>query len=316
MTTGRVPLTHRALTDLILTTTFVWVSVLAIHRFDLPAGLTEWNATHQHWAIDELTLVSLCVVAALGVFSWRRWQESMRTIERHTATLERLQTTESEIASRDELIRSVSHELRTPLTAILGYAELLGSPSIESAERVEMVHSIIRGGRDLSNIEEDLLTRARSEADTLEVASVRVSLAGQAAQVLEGWTREERDHIGFLPDPVVVASGDPARIRQILRNLVSNAFKYGEGDVALSMGAAGEQARLAVSNRGPAIPEADRDRIFDPYHRVPGNAPAPGGLGLGLTISRELARMMQGDLTYRHEADRSIFELTLPLYAE
>lgn len=309
-------LTRRALIDLALVTAFVWIAVVVTHRLDLPDGLTQWNVDHPQWAIDEFALVSLFVAGALGVFSWRRWQESLRTIARHEATLERLRTTESAIASKDDLIRTVSHELRTPLTAMLGYAELLEAGEIPSTERADMVKTIIREGHDLSNIVEDLLTRARVEADTLEVALVRVNLAGQVAQVLEGWTPDERSRIEDRSDPSVVATANPARVRQIVRNLISNALKYGSEEITITMASFGDQIKLRVANLGAEIPEADRDMIFDPYYRLPGIGDTPGGLGLGLAISRQLARLMNGDLTYSYRADHSIFDLTLPRRVE
>ena len=311
-----VPLTRRALIDLLMVTVFVWLAVITIHQLDLSAGLAEWNATHQAWAIDEFTLVSLCVAVALGVFSWRRWQESARSLARYEATLDQLHTTEDRIASQDDMIRSVSHELRTPLTAVLGYAELLGGTDLDTLERAEVVDTIIREGRDLSNIVEDLITRARSEAATLDVALVRVSLAGQAAQVLEGRSPADRDRIVRRLDPEAFATGDPARVRQILRNLLSNAFKYGEGGVQILAFSTSEYVGLSVSNQGEGIAESDREKIFDPYHRVPGTGPNPGGLGLGLAISRQLARMMGGDLEYRYESGRSFFDLSLSRFEE
>jgi signal transduction histidine kinase len=308
------PITRRALIDLIGATAFVWLSVLVIHRLDIPAALAGWNESHEQWAIDEFALVSLCVVAALGVFSWRRWQESLDTITQYEHTLEQLHTSQVEIASRDDLIRSVSHELRTPLTAVLGYAELLGSNELGSGERAEMVTTIIREGRDLSNIVEDLLTRARSEANTLEVAAVRVNLSAQVAQALEGRTPQERSQMSHQPNETTIGIGDPARIRQIIRNLISNALKYGDGAISISMIGNSDHVGLEVRNGGPAVPIPDRERIFDPYHRAPGAGPNPGGLGLGLAISRELARMMGGDLGYRREGAESVFALTLPQF--
>jgi len=309
-------LTRRAFTDLALVTAFAWIAVLLTLRLDLPAGLTEWNTTHPQWAIDEFVLVSVFVAGALGVFSWRRWQESLRIIARHEATLERLRTTESAVASKDDLIRTVSHELRTPLTAMLGYAELLEGGEIPSTERADMVKTIIREGHDLSNIVEDLLTRARVEADTLKVALVRVSLAAQVAQVLEGWTPDERSRIEDRSDPSVVATANPARVRQIVRNLISNALKYGSEEITITMASFGDQIKLRVANLGPEIPEVDRDMIFDPYYRLPGIGDTPGGLGLGLAISRQLARLMNGDLAYSHRGDQSIFDLTLPRHVK
>ncbi len=303
---------RRAVQDLAVVVLVVWTSVLVIRTFDVAGALAEWNRAHQQWAIDEVTLISLCTAAALGVFSWRRWRESQRIIARHQALLDRLRISESEVAARDRLIGSVSHELRTPLTGILGYAELLGSDGIDERERREMVHQIIEQGWDLSSIVEDLLTRARVEAGALEVAAVPVSLDAQTAQVLEAWNREDVLGVHFEPRSSARAIGDPARVRQIVRNLVANALKHGGDTITVVTGNRDGIAWLAVTDDGAGIPPEHRDRIFDPYHQVTGDRDPIGGLGLGLAISRELARLMNGDLTYERRDGRSVFELRLP----
>ena len=308
--------TRQALVDLMMVTAFVWVSVFVILYFDVPGALSHFASTNEEWAIDEVTLVSLCVAAGLGVFSWRRWQESLATIARHEATLERLRTTESEVESKDRLIRSVSHELRTPLTALLGYAQLLGDSEIEDPERTEVAQTIVEQGRDLSNIVDDLLTRAQAEAATLRLAQVPLSLGAQVAQVVEGWGPDDADRIAATEDRRVRAVGDPARVRQIVRNLISNGLRYGEGAVEITASRDDTTAFLAVANDGPPIPEDHRQRIFDPYHRVGHEDSKPGGLGLGLSISLQLARLMGGDITYVHRDGRSIFELSLPRHRE
>lgn len=304
--------TRQALLDLAAVTAFVWASVIVIHTFDVPAALSHWASSNEQWAIDEVTLVSLVVAAGLGVFSWRRWQESMQTIVRHEATLERLRTTEGEVESKDRLIRAVSHELRTPLTALLGYAQLLGDAQIDDVERQEVVRTIVAQGTDLSNIVDDLLTRAQAEADTLRVAHVPLSLGAQVAQVVEGWSPDQADRIRSTAAREVKAFGDPARVRQIVRNLISNAIRYGDGVVEISATTSGGMSQIAVANAGDPIPTEHRALIFDPYHRVAGDDPRPSGLGLGLAISQHLATAMGGRITYDYRGGRSVFELALP----
>jgi signal transduction histidine kinase len=304
--------TISAARDLAVVTVAVWLAAFVIHRFHIPEALDAWNRSHEQWAIDEVTLVSLCAVAGLGVFSWRRWQESLRTITRHQATLQRLQTTESEVASKDQLIRTVSHELRTPLTAILGYAELLGESRDRSVDRDEMITTILRQGRDLSDIVEDLLTRAQSEAKTLKVVAVPVNLVANVNQVLESWNVDERARVTVSGSPAA-AIGDPARVRQIVRNLLTNALRYGAGAIEVTTGMRGPGAWLTISDEGPGIPAEEVERVFQPYQRVGAGPAAPGSIGLGLAISRELARLMGGDLIYRRVRGRTVFELGLPL---
>ena len=306
--------TRQAVIDLTAVVLFAWVAVFVIHYFDLPSAVSRWASANQEWAIDEVTMVSLCVVAAIGVFAWRRWQESLETIARHEATLERLHSTESEIASKDRLIRSVSHELRTPLTALLGYAQLLGDAQIDDQERQHVVETIVSQGRDLSNIVDDLLTRAQAEARTLHLAKVPLSLGAQAAQVVEGWGPDEATRIRSFAGRDVRAVGDPSRVRQIIRNLISNGLRYGDDGVEIQASYSPTMAYLTVSNPGPPIPEEHRARIFDPYHRVAGDDPKPGGLGLGLAISQQLAALMGGQIHYDHANGVSVFELSLPRF--
>lgn len=314
-TTGRLSSTHpqptrQAILDLAAVVVFVWASVFVIHLLDVPGAIARWASDNQAWAIDEVTLVSLCVVAGLGVFSWRRWQESLEVIARHEATLERLRSTENEIESKDRLIRSVSHELRTPLTALLGYAQLLRDPDMADTDRADAVGTIVNQGQDLANIVDDLLTRAQAEAATLRLARVPLVLGAQAAQVIEGWSSEGSTRIRSSADRTIRALGDPARVRQIVRNLVSNAIRYGTGEIELSTHL-DDRAHLTVANVGPPIPPEHRERVFDPYHRVDGDDSQRTGLGLGLSISRQLARLMEGDLTYDYRDGRSVFDLTL-----
>lgn len=306
--------TRQAIIDLAGVVAFVWAAVFVIHHFDLPSAVSHWASANEEWAIDEVTMVSLCVVAGIGVFAWRRWQESLTTIARHEATLERLRSTESEIESKDRLIRAVSHELRTPLTALLGYAHLLGDSQIDEEEREHVVETIVAQGRDLSNIVDDLLTRAQAEAETLRLAKVPLSIGGQAAQVVESWGPDEQQRIRSYAARDVRAVGDPARVRQIIRNLISNGLRYGDGPVEIQASYSATMAYLTVSNPGPPIPEEHRERIFDPYHRVSSDDPKPGGLGLGLAISQQLANLMGGEILYDHSDGVSVFELALPRF--
>jgi two-component system OmpR family sensor kinase len=179
-----------------------------------------------------------------------------------------------------------------------------------------MVGTIVRQGRDLADIVEDLLTRAQSESNTLQVAAVPVDLAAQVAQVLEGWSPGDRSRIAFSSPGPVRAVGDPARVRQVVRNLISNALRYGRDRVAVEAGIEGETAWVTVTDDGPGVPPEERERIFDPYHRAADARRVAGGIGLGLAISRHLAVLMGGSLTCRRDEGGTVFELTIPTRAD
>ncbi len=221
---------------------------------------------------------------------------------------------EGMIDARDELIASVGHELRTPLTAVLGFAEMLkigNETEMAKADRTEMVDFIAREAFDLSGIIDDLIVAARIEIGKLEVARVPCALRAQAAQVLEGLDPEVAAGIR-ISGGGTTALGDPGRIRQILRNLISNALRYGGDNIEIVMFKDESMALLEVRDDGPSLPEDQWESIFDPYYRYHGEASQPGSVGLGLTVARGLAELMGGTLTYRHQDARSIFTLRLP----
>ncbi len=220
---------------------------------------------------------------------------------------------EALIRSKNDLITSISHELRTPLTAVLGFAELLQDTdsSLTPEERSDIVRTIANQSTDLANIIDDLLVAAKAEVGMLVVLSVPVDLRAQIDQTLEGFNHRRIPEV-IVAGPSVTASGDPVRIRQILRNLLSNAFKHGGEHIRVQLGEGGPVVSVAVIDDGPGVPPEESDSIFEPYHRssdIPGQ---PASLGLGLSISRQLAHLMGGDVTYRHESDDSTFLLTLP----
>jgi signal transduction histidine kinase len=221
---------------------------------------------------------------------------------------------EDMIDAKDELIASVGHELRTPLTAVLGFAEMLkigNETDMAKADRTEMVDFIAREAFDLSGIIDDLIVAARIEIGKLEVARVPTVLRAQAAQVLEGLDSEVAAGIR-ISDDAATALADPGRVRQILRNLITNALRYGGDHIEIVMSTDEHAALLEVCDDGPSLPEDEWESIFDPYYRYHGEPSQPGSVGLGLTVARGLAELMDGTLTYRHHDARSIFTLRLP----
>jgi len=104
---------------------------------------------------------------------------------------------------------------------------------------------------------------------------------------------------------------DPRRTRQILRNLVSNALRYGGDEVAIQIEPIGDRVELRVCDSGPPIQAHEVERVFRPFEIGTGSQ-HPKSVGLGLSVARKLARLMDGDLTYRYQSGRSTFVLSLP----
>jgi signal transduction histidine kinase len=218
--------------------------------------------------------------------------------------------------AKDQFLASVGHELRTPLTSVLGFAELLRSdhPDISDEERVGMIASVADEATDLASIVDDLLVAARSELDLLVVTQVPVSARAQVAQVLEIAGKDAGEAIKVVADAhnPYRAIGDPGRVRQILRNLITNACRYGGDQIEVRLGGGGPLVSVVVADNGDGVPDEDAGHIFDPYYRAHSSESQPAALGIGLSVARQLAILMNGDLAYRREDGWTIFELTLP----
>ena len=216
--------------------------------------------------------------------------------------------------SKDELIASVSHEIRTPLTAVLGFAQLLRDEhgNLSASERSEMLEALLTQSNDVANIVEDLLVAAKADIGKLHVVRVPVGLYAQTSQVLESGYREVVSRVQVSGE-AIRCTADPARVRQIIRNLISNAIRYGGPDLAVNVGQCDAVGYIRVSDDGDGVSQEDAERIFEKYERGDQLPGLTGALGLGLALSRHLAQLMDGDVTYQRIDDRSVFELTLPL---
>lgn len=234
-----------------------------------------------------------------------------------TAHREAQERLEELVRSKDEFVASVSHELRTPLTAVVGFTEVLEADdgAFSGEERRELLRDIARSAHEVAAIVEDLLVAARADIGMVAIVPEPVDLCDQAEAVLRTLGDEEAGGVTIRGERAR-AWGDPVRIRQILRNLLINALRYG-GDrieaVAGSVSLEPSRVRLVVRDDGPGVPESEAEAIFAPYRRAH-NAPGqPASVGVGLAVSRELARLMGGDLVYECREGWSTFELTLPV---
>jgi signal transduction histidine kinase len=217
------------------------------------------------------------------------------------------------LRSKDDFIATIAHELRTPLAGVVGFAQVLRdeAEALDPESRAEMIRVVADQGMDLTNIVDDLLVAAKSDAGTLEVARVGVDLRAQAAQVLEAWGAEVGQRVAFTGESAAT-TGDPARVRQVLRNLVSNALKYGGTNVTVRVGYESDVAFVRVEDDGEGVEPEERETIFEPYRRAHDAPGLTASMGLGLAISRQLARLMGGDLTYTRKSSRTVFTLSMP----
>ena len=210
------------------------------------------------------------------------------------------------VRAKDEFIASVSHELRTPLTAVIGItSEIAQSSEMSEEERSELLHLVAGQAAEMSNLVEDLLVAARADVGTVPVEIRRVDLMTELRATLEGLGMT----VGMPSQPPPEVIADPRRVRQILRNLLTNASRYGGPNRRITAGALRDSVWLEMRDDGEGIPDEEARRIFEPYVTSGGG----GGVGLGLSVARQLAELMGGSLDYERSAGESVFRLQLPL---
>ncbi len=212
------------------------------------------------------------------------------------------------VKAKDEFIASVSHELRTPLTAVIGLtAEMTTNPDMGGDERDELLELVSSQAAEMANIVNDLLVAARADMGTVVVEPQEVDLIAEVEATVEGLGMT----VEMPKEPTPQVWADPRRVRQILRNLLTNAQRYGGPSRRISTGALRDRVWLEVRDNGLGIADDVAEHIFEPY--VTGTTGVRGSVGLGLAVARQLAELMDGSLTYERSAGDSVFRLILPL---
>ncbi|HEY0153279.1 MAG TPA: ATP-binding protein [Longimicrobium sp.] len=227
---------------------------------------------------------------------------------------------EANRAKRD-FLAVMSHELRTPLNAILGYTDLFlaGIPAPLPEAVQPKMSRVQTAARHLLSLIEEILTFARLEGGQEEFRpeeTTAATLAGEACALVEPLALEAG--IAFdvqSPVPDVPLTTDPRKARQILVNLLGNAVKFTRaGEVSLRVKADDSAVRFHVRDTGIGIAPADRERIFEPFWQAEqGLVRERGGSGLGLSVARQLARLLGGEVTVESTpGEGSTFTLRLP----
>jgi PAS domain S-box-containing protein len=229
---------------------------------------------------------------------------------------------ESQQANRakSDFLATMSHELRTPLNAITGYADLLQLAATDESQRQAHLDRIKASAWHLLSIIEEILSFSRMEAgrETVNPETVDAAELGQeaAAMVAPVALQKGIDFKVELGSEPLQIQTDRSKLRQILLNLLSNAIKFTErGSVTLEGHVEGDEIRIQVSDTGIGIDPENIERIFEPFWQVDrGMRRRTGGTGLGLTVSRQLAQLLGGDLTVESEPGKgSVFTVRLPV---
>ena len=214
--------------------------------------------------------------------------------------------------AQTEFIATVSHELRNPMSVLLGLTKELSADydGFSDSDRREMTRVMAHQAEDASWIIEDLLVAYRADVSQVTVGMEDFDVVDEIERVLE-----------FIEKPVTVVAdegadrmvrGDPRRTRQILRNLISNAVRYGGEEVEVRTERQHDMIRIMVCDDGQALGPEEVERIFQAFQRGEQRPRDSRSVGLGLPVAKTLAGLMGGDLVYRHDGEFSSFIVTLP----
>jgi PAS domain S-box-containing protein len=225
-------------------------------------------------------------------------------------------------AAKGQFLASMSHELRTPLNAIAGYAELmeLGVLGPVTEKQLDALGRLQRSRKHLNALVDQVLSFARIEAGRVELdideVAVIEALTPLAELIAPQAAAKELDYKLDPADPTITVRADRDRLDQIMLNLIGNAVKYTPkgGSIRVTVDAEPALVRIRVRDTGPGIPVDKRQVIFQPFVQLaPNLETTTSGVGLGLAISRDLARAMNGDVQVESEEGKgSTFTLTLP----
>ena len=243
----------------------------------------EWNTTHSFLAIGWVASIILLVALGLGIRSL------VNLIER-----------------RSQFAYAVTHELRTPLTTFRLYTDMLAQGMVSEHSKQEYLDTLNTESRRLAELVSGVLEYSRVESNSVPINKEAVSVGDLLEAVRENYGPRcdgagvsLRIDGGQAADEVLLT--DRQHVVQIIGNLVDNACKYGRSSeepvVSVTAQRADGAFRFDVADQGPGIPPRLRSRIFKPYQRgQTGSAPATGGIGLGLALSRSWAKLLGGNL--------------------
>ena len=235
-------------------------------------------------------------------------------VEKRTAELD------EQIRRRIEYARALVHELKTPLTAVISSSEMLSTSNLQSEVGMRLAKNIFRGACNLNKRIDELLDLAKSEIGVLKIRSRTLNPLKLIHEVAEDMSlsasRKGQTLVLKVPKHLPLIWADKERLQQILLNLISNAIKFNrrKGRVVLRAKEESASVIFTVQDEGKGISGEDLQRIFVPYYRLESDRERLSGLGLGLTLCKELVELHRGQIWIKSkEGKGSTFSFSIPL---
>jgi len=284
-----------------LSTSLTTIRAANLASFTNSSGIT--------YAISLATRFLLAVVVPLAaiivIFDAMRRRQRQRELQ-----LE-LEAEREFVNTKDEFIANVSHELRTPLTIVAGFATVLEDDEDLPAHARDAASYISRESGELTRMVEDLLTAARADAGALAIKPEQFPIHKAIEAVVEA-TDHGDGRITYTLESAV-AYADAFRVRQIVRNLLSNALKHGGPEIHVSGVVESEQYVVTVADNGDGVSPEIQDKVFERFVHGSNDRLLAGSVGLGLAIVKSLSERMGIDVTFQRLSGETQFILRVPL---
>jgi signal transduction histidine kinase/CheY-like chemotaxis protein len=254
-----------------------------------------------------------------------RVHERTAQLEAANAALSRAKAVaEAANQSKSAFLSSMSHELRTPLNAILGFGQLLESETMPAspAQKKEFVGHILKAGRHLLVLINEVLDLAKVESGTLTLSPEPVALAEvlrECHEMIEPLAQEHDIRTIFPPEDAAHVLADRTRLKQVLLNLLSNAIKYNREEGSILVACTHEtpgRLRISIQDTGAGLSAEQMEQLFQPFNRLGQEAGAQEGSGIGLVVTKRLMELMGGGIGVNSvEGMGSVFWIELPVTA-
>ena len=270
------------------------------------------------WLVQATGMSALAVYASITYRRLRGREQALR--EAGLLAEERARGAATAVRARDQFLSVASHELKTPLTALTLQLERLARRLRAGGNAQELLPTLERQADRLTELVDTLLDVSRIASGQLALERGEGDLTAAVRQAVERYAplaQRQGCVLGLEAEPAVTAVFDPARLEQVLANLIGNAVKFGAGrPITLTVARRDGQGVISVRDGGPGIAAADQNRIFDRFERAASERNY-GGLGLGLWICRRIVEEMQGSISVdSRPGEGATFTVALPTAAQ